>query len=225
LQNEKEMFYDEYRVKNMPRKTLALITGLVLVTVVLFVIALRTNNSKPAEIATPSAVPATPVPVATAVLSLSPNPITVKPGQQGTVDVMIDSADNAVTAVQLELAYDPTIITNVKITKGALFPQPVILKDKNDNKTGRYTYMIAIQPRQATIQGSGPVATITFTAARSALGKQAQLALLPESLVTARGVANSVMKSAGGTVVTVSNTNAADDSTSTTQTHTVPSAQ
>lgn len=189
----------------MPKKTLALITGLVLVTVVLFVIALRTNTQKPADVAMqPSIAPEAPAPtsVAHSVLTLSPNPVTVRPRQQGTVDVMIDTSENAVTAIQLELAYDPSIIGNVKVTSGPLFQQPVVLIDKNDTKTGRYTYAFGIQPNQATIQGTGAVAKITFTA-RGTAGQQAQLALLPETLVTARGVQNSVLKNSVGTLVTI----------------------
>jgi hypothetical protein len=218
LQYEKEMVYDEYRANNMPRKTLALISGLVLVTVVLFVIALQTNNSKPASnVATqPSVAPeavATPAPIAHSILALSPNPVTVKPGQTGTAEVTIDTAGDAVSAVQLELAYDPTVISNVKVTQGTIFPQPVVLINKNDPKTGRHTFAIAIQPNQATIQGTGTVAKVTFTA-KGAIGAQSQLTLLskdpadpekPSTIVTARGIQDSVLKSSSGTTVIVSN--------------------
>lgn len=189
----------------MPRKTLALISGLVLVTVVLFVIALRTNTAKPPTQVTPPTAPAAPTSVAHSVLTLAPNPVTVAPGKQGSVEVMIDTSDNSVTAIQLELAYDPNVISNIKVTPGPLFQQPVVLINKNDNKAGRYTYAFGIQPNQATIQGVGSVATVTFTAAKSALGQQSQLALLPTTLVTARGVAESVLKSESGTMVIVSN--------------------
>ncbi len=193
----------------MPRKTLALISGLVLVTVVLFVIALRTNSPKlMTQTPGPSVAVAEPTSIAHSVLALSPNPVTVRPGQQGSVDVTIDTSDNAVTAVQLEFAYDPNVVSNVKVLPGPLFAQPVVLINKNDPKTGRYTYAFGIQPNQATVQGTGTVATVTFTALRGALGKQSQLALLPETLVTARGVAQSVLKSNTGntgTLVIVSN--------------------
>jgi hypothetical protein len=191
----------------MPRKTLALISGLVLVTVVLFVIALGIGRG-PKQLTQdpgPSVPVVEPTSVAHSVLALSPNPITVRPGQSGSVDVTIDTSDNAVTAVQLELAYDPTVISNVKVTSGPLFAQPVVLINKNNAKAGRYTYAFGIQPNQATIQGTGSVATVTFTALKSALGQQSQLALLPETLVTARGVANSVLKSNTGTLIIVSN--------------------
>src|SRR4051794_16083899 len=114
------MFYD----KSMPRKTLALISGLVIVTVVLFVIALRSSKQATTPLPVnqqPAAQQVTPQTPAHSVLTLSPNPVTVGAGKVGSVDVSIDPSDNQVTAVQLEVAYDPNIITNVKVTPGPLF--------------------------------------------------------------------------------------------------------
>lgn len=191
----------------MPKKTLALITGLVLVTVVLFVVALRAGQQQN--------VPSTPQPTQSAqqpeptipaftVLNLSPNPLTVAPGRQGKAEVTIDTDQNDVTAVQLELGYDPNIITNVKVTPGTLITNPAILIDKNNPTEGRYTYAFGITPNGTPVKGTGVVATVTFTARANAVGKDTQLGLLPTTLVTARGVANSVLKSAAGTVITVS---------------------
>lgn len=196
------MFYDGC----MPRKTLVLISALVLVTVVLFIIALRTSNQQNTQQPTPSQMvqQAAPTSPAHSVLMLSPNPVTVVPGQEGKVSVNIDTADNAVTAVQLEIAYDPNVIGSLQVTPGPLFSNPVVLINKNNTQSGRMTYAFGIAPNQQTIQGTGAVATITFIAKSSAVGKQSQLALLPTTLVTARGIASSVLKSSSGTIVSVS---------------------
>jgi hypothetical protein len=190
----------------MPKKTLALITGLVLVTVILFVVALRAGQQQNAPSTpqpTQSAQQPEPTTPAYTVLALSPNPLTVGPGQQGRAEVTIDTDQNDVTAVQLELGYDPTIITNVKVTPGALIANPAVLIDKNDPTAGRYTYAFGITPNGTPVKGTGVVATVTFTTRANAVGKETQLGLLPSTLVTARGVANSVLKSGTGTVVTV----------------------
>ena len=194
----------------MPKKTLALISGLVVVTIVLFIIALRAGQQSSAPSVPPSqqTQPTVMVPAHT-VLQLGSTPITVAPGQQGKVDVTMDTSDNNVTAVQLELGYDPHIISNVKVTSGSMFTNPVVLIDKNNPVTGRYTYAFGISPNGQVVKGAGVVATVTFTAQYSAAGKAMQLGLLPSSLVTARGVAQSVLKSASGTVVTVGGTGGA----------------
>ena len=188
----------------MPKKTLALISGLVVVTIILFIIALRAGQqaSAPSIPPTQQAQPTAMVPAHT-VLQVGPNPITVAPGQVGQASVMMDTSDNDVTAVQLELGYDPRVIANVKVTPGTLFTNPVVLIDKNNPVTGRYTYAFGITPNAQVVKGTGVVATVSFTVLPGTVGKQMQLGLLPSSLVTARGVAESVLKSATGTVITV----------------------
>ena len=195
----------------MPKKTLALISGLVLVTVVLFVVALNASEKTKAPQSQPTSMAAKPTVIVPAhsVLSMNPNPLTLAAGGQGKVDVNIDTSDNKVTAVQLELGYDPNIITNVKVLPGPMFKNPVILFNKDNPTTGRYTYEIAITPNSPTLSGQGVVASVTFTAKPGTTGKQMQLGLLPSSLVTAQGVAESVMKKASGTILTVSGTAAA----------------
>lgn len=195
----------------MPKKTLALISGLVLVTIVLFVIALRSNQrAGESEVNPTEAVSqVSPTPdVAHSVLSLSPNPVTVAAGGQGSVDVLIDTSENDVTAVQLELSYDPEVLSNVQVSTGSLFTGGTELIDENDTETGRYTYAFGITPAQEPVEGTGVVATITFTAAASA--QPSQLTLLPSTLVTAQGVASSVLRSSTGTQIVVSGSQSAD---------------
>ncbi len=188
----------------MSKKTLALISGLVLVTVVLFVIALKSSQQSTQTNVTPSGTvmkPSPTVSMAHSVLTLSPNPVNVVPGGAGKVDVEIDTSDNPVTAVQLEIAYDPKVLSNVKVVSGPLFLNSVVLINKDNPTTGRFTYAFGRTPGQAPVQGTGVVATISFTAKASA--QPSQLTLLPTTLVTARGVATSVLKSSSGTQVIV----------------------
>jgi hypothetical protein len=191
----------------MERKTFALISGLVLVTVVLFLIALKTNNKQTTQVnVAPSAAPqqaATPTTVlGHAVLALSPNPVSVAPGSTGSVDLMLDAQEHPVTAVQLELKYDPAVIGNVQVTPGSMFQNPGLVLGKDDPAAGTYRYMIGIRPHQATLQGTGVVAKITFTAKRGTV-KQTTLDVLPSSIVTATGVATSVLGKYTGTTVEI----------------------
>lgn len=194
----------------MSKKTLALISGLILVTVVLFIIALRSSQQPSQTNVAPSGTvmqPSPTVSVAHSVLKLSPNPVQVASGGQGKVSVEIDTSDNPVTAVQLELSYDPKSITNVQVEPGPLFTNSVVLvgnnhpTNKTANQTGRFTFAFGKTPSQTPVKGTGTVATITFAVLPGA--KSSQLTLLPTTLVTARGVPNSVLKSSTGTQVVV----------------------
>lgn len=187
----------------MPKRTIALISGLVLVTVVLFIIALRSNQQSlqtPVKPSGEAMKPSPTVSVARSVLTLSPNPVRVVPGGVGKVDVDINTSDNPVTAVQIELSYDPKALRNVQIIPGPLFKSGAVIINKNDPVTGRFTYAVGITPSQTPVKGTGVVATISFTAGAA---QTSQLTLMPSSLVTARGVATSVLKSSTGTQVIV----------------------
>lgn len=187
--------------EGMPRKTLTLILGLVLVTIILFIIALQTGK-QPAQQTAQNAQPTPARDVAHTLLSMSPDPVEVVSGGIGTINVEMDTSDNPVTAVQLELLYDPTIVSNVKVTPGPLFTSGVPLINRNNGQTGRLTYALGISPSQKPISGKGIAAIVTFTA-RGVAGKQSQLILQPTSLVTARGVASSVLKSGKGATVVI----------------------
>ncbi len=107
----------------MSKRTLGLILILVLVTGVLFSVALfpqkpvsPTQNS----IALPSVSPAQ------TNLFLSPNPLIIS-SPSASVDLNIDTKENKVTAVQLELSYDPQAIIITDITPSNFFTNPVVL--------------------------------------------------------------------------------------------------
>ncbi len=188
----------------MPKKTLALIVGLVLVTVVLFVFALRASNTSDQTAIQPTPAGEAPAPTSAAksILTLSPNPVTVGSGQSGQVSVEINTDSNEVTGVQLEISYDPGLISNVKVTPGVLLPNAAVLFDNNNSQTGNYTYALGITPNSPTIQGTGSVAVITFTA-RGIAGSQSQIELLPTTLISAKGVRDSVLKQSSGATVII----------------------
>jgi len=200
LQKNEDLVYDDL----MPRKTLALIVGLVVVTVILFYIAVKTGE-KQTPPPQPEAVVQPTKAVAHSVLSMSPNPVQVVPNQVGTVEVLLDPAGDQVTTVQLELSYDPAMLSNVKVVSGPLFTSPLVLINLNNQQTGRYTYVFGLQPNQKIVNAKGTVATITFTA-RGALGKKSEIKLLPSSLVAAQGIPTTVLKEGTGTTVVLGTT-------------------
>lgn len=186
----------------MPRKTLALLVGLVLVTVILFIVALQTGKNQPlkTEDANMQAAPAEEI--VHTVLSLSPELVEISSGRQGSVDVLMDPSGNEVTGIQLELLYDPTMVSNVKVVPGPAFPNPNVLIDNNNPQTGRYTYAYGVRPNQPTLTKQGVIAKITFTA-RGTAGRQSQFILHPTTIVTAVGIDSNVLKEATGATVVI----------------------
>lgn len=203
----------------MSKKTLALILALTILTLMLLGVALaplfRQTPKEPSEPTTGEPT-VTPTPPAFTTINLSPNPVTIT--QDGTIEVVIDTGDNELTAVQLEIAYDPAYLTNVTMTPGSFFPDPIELLNTVDDQTGRVTYALGITPAQTPVRGSGAVATITFQKNLSSGPGQTQVDLLPKTLVTQQGVGPSVLKSTSGTTVIIAGEPVSETTPQSTQT-------
>lgn len=186
----------------MSKRTLILIAFLAVLTA--FFIYLAVSQVKPQPTGTPQAtVPTTkPVPAYSTVM-LSPAKVSLT-GTSGSITVMIDTGKgdktNAVTAVQLEMQYDPKMLTGVTITPGTFIPNGVPLVNTIDKTTGKITYALAIPPSGSGKSGSGTIATIQFQSLLPK-GSSTEFMLLPSSLVTAQGVTDSVLlKTTGATI-------------------------
>ncbi|MBI4084346.1 MAG: hypothetical protein HY431_00390 [Candidatus Levybacteria bacterium] len=183
----------------MSKKTIGLIIGLLVTTGVLLFVALSAKQPTQPRQTTISNQP-TPTPVEHSTLSFSPNPAFLTTATTGTVDVMIATGVNEVKAVQLELSYDPEALSNVTITPGEFFPTPIVLINEIDRQTGQITYALGLRPSQVPVTGIGKAVTIRFTKAAGATG-MTEIEILPKSLVTAKGVYSSVLKSATGVTI------------------------
>lgn len=100
-----------------------------------------------------------------------------------------------VTAVQLELSFDPKLLTNMSIKEGPFFTNPVTLLKNINSATGKISYALGISPQARGVQGEGIIAILEFQA-KSQGPKATTISFLPKTLVTAEGIEMSVIKSA-----------------------------
>ncbi len=185
----------------MSKKTLALIIVLFLITVGLLVLAFAPVN-KNATIAPSIPVPnvsQAPLVYPQVMLRLSPSPLVIA-SQSGTLTVGIDSGSNKVTAVQIELSYDKTVITNIDVTPGTFFANPLTLLKNIDTNLGRISYVLATTPGGKAVTGKGTVATLTFTTNLVTGGKTA-ITFTPKTLVTAEGLQTTALKTTENTTI------------------------
>jgi len=176
----------------MPKKTLILILLLVLVTIALLVVALLPAIKFPST--TPKALPA--LTYAQTTLSLS-KPVSLGLNSYSS-DVVIASGNNKTTAVQLELSYDPQVLTNVDIKTGPFFTTPVVLLKKIDAVNGQISYALGINSTQKATNGNGVVATITFSTVAATTATQTPINFELKTAATAVGYAQSVLKETSG---------------------------
>lgn len=187
----------------MSKKTLILIITLTAVASLLIAVALLPKKkavTPPPPPPTSSAAQTTePTVTPETTLTLSPNLST------SSVDVNINTGTNNVTAVQLELTYDPQLLTDVDISapskEVSFFKNSITLIKKIDQEKGKIIFAIGISPTGAPVKGSGIVAVVKFTKASPTV-KTANISFLPQTLVTADGAPNSVLKSTTDATIT-----------------------
>ena len=191
----------------MPKRTLFLIFALFLITFALLLIALyqpqapkTTTTIAPKE------------PVAQTVLSFgnlslaSPSSVLRQPADLNySLPISISTGKNKVTAVQLELQYDPQILTNVAVVPGPFFANPEVLLNQIDTKTGRISYAFGVGLTGSGVAGKGTVANLIFTAIKTP--KKTAIIFLPKTLVTAQGVSESVLKQTNVGQIIIGNNN------------------
>lgn len=189
----------------MSKRTLILIGALIILTVGLVAIAVfpskKTGLQKTGT--TTSKQQVSPSENKKTTLFISPNPLVLS-STSGSLNVEIDSK-NKVSAVQLEISYDPNVLTvnDISTPKGSFLENSIQLFKSIDKKNGRISYALGLPGAVAAKEGTGIVATITFTVNDRTKGETV-LSLLPKTLVTAEGIDTSVLKSATGATITFS---------------------
>jgi hypothetical protein len=175
-------------------KTMALVVFLIALTGVLLIASLQSKVSSPFKTTGVTKE----ADFAHSSLAVSEQPRIDAITGNKEVDINLNSGDNKVTGAQIELTYDPKVLTDVDIKPGTFFTNPVVVGKTIDTKTGRITFMVGNEIGQQGIQGTGPVAVLSFT---KTVPDETTLDLLPESLVTAQGYQSSVLKETSSAVI------------------------
>jgi len=177
----------------MSKRTLFLIFALLLITFVLLLVAFyqpQTSKTAPAVTAPKKLTAQTTLSFGIPVTATSASVLTTN----YSLPVEILTGGNKVTAVQLELQYDPEVLTNVAVIPGPFFGTTSdVLLNQIDAETGRISYALSVGLTAQGVIGKGTVATVTFSSKVKTPEKTAIL-FLPKTLVTASGINESVLK-------------------------------
>jgi hypothetical protein len=123
-----------------------------------------------------------------AILRILPQDI----GKLHTVSIGIDTDQNRLSSIQLELQFNPLLFGQVAIqpaTGSAVWSdQYKVLYSRVDQTTGRVSFLFETE----NLQGKGPIATFSFIP-QSASGSS-KIIFLDKTMVTAQGTDLSVLK-------------------------------
>lgn len=190
----KNMNENQESQKGLPVKTLILIVVLALIAFGLVAIALSgTKPTQQTQITQPvTEKPTLSDPIQTT-LTASSNPTKLSTPSAFSTDIIINTGQDPVNKVQLEISYDPKILTKVDINPGSFFTDPKISLKTIDQQNGRISFALGIQDGETGILGQSVLATLSFTAIQK--NATASVSLLPKTNVSADGYSESVLKS------------------------------
>ncbi len=181
--------------KNKLNKTWLLVAGLVILTVVLLVVSLTSKNFSPLR-STPKEVK---VDFAHTSLAVSED-VRQSPDGGYETDVTINTYEDEISGAQIELSFDPKVLTNVDIEQGTFINSPAVLIKTVDTKTGVIRYAIAIKPGDKMVKGEGVIATISFNKTGST---PTNLNFLPQSQVSTTAHSQSLLRETTSAVISV----------------------
>jgi len=186
----------------MSKRTLFLIFALFIITSVLLVIALY-KPSAPTPSPTPATTPKEPA-AQTSLLfgELSVTTSSSSSNMVYSLPINIETQKNKTTAVQLELQYDPQILTKVAVTPGQFFENPNVLLNQIDAKTGRISYAFGVGLTDVGKMGKGIAAVLTFEA-KPGIEQATAILFLPKTKVTAENISQSALKTTKNALFTV----------------------
>lgn len=177
------------------RKTILLIIFLALVTLALLYVAVSSKTNKPS----PNQTQSVNSEAAQTTLEISPNLIKDATSSAYKTVVYINTGQNKVTSVQLELSFDPGVLTKVDISPGTFFDNPNIFLKTIDEANGRISYAIGVLPGQNGIFGKGILANINFSTLPSLKNISTSINFEPKTQVSGENSSVSILKTSSGT--------------------------
>lgn len=187
--------YNEPMQKNgIALKTLLLIVILAVVAGALVLVAVyqKQQTQIVKQIPTP-----TPNPVQT-ILSISSIPTPLATPSSYLADILINTGSNKINSVQLELSYDPKVLTKVDIVPGSFFVDPVVSIKNVDEVNGRISLVLnASGPKEQDngVVGQNIVAQIKFSIPKALKLTNTSISFLPKTQVLGNGFSTSLLKS------------------------------
>lgn len=183
-------------------KTSIFLISIFLITLIALLSLNTMYSSNPVLKSFPAIFPTKPVVPSENTLTLTPAELTAPAGKTSYVQVEIDSKGEPPSVIQLELAYDPNVLSSVKLTPGTYFSNPQVLLSNVNAKNGRISYAISPLPDQPTPTTSNIVATIAIVPRINSYSRQTSLYFLPKTIVKTKTSANT-LKIAYGTKITL----------------------
>lgn len=146
---------------------------------------------------------------ATTSLSFSPSSQTKWTGDSVNFSVVMNTAANQVVGMDLQISYDPSVLTVTSISKGSgITAFDTVIRNTIDNTSGKINYSLFSVDKTKAVSGSNlTVLTISATVKGTATAGTYSITLTPETSIAALTEGqNVVANKTNGTLVVTSDT-------------------
>jgi len=108
--------------------------------------------------------------------------------------VYVDSGKNTLTGIQLELYYDPKIVSKVTVSPMNFFSSATEVLKTIDQPNGRISYALGSSLGESGVKGKGNLAKITYTVTATPENSTASFNFMPKTTVNGIGTDASLLK-------------------------------
>lgn len=165
----------------MPNKLIVFLPAIFIIFISIFLVS-KNMSPKNTPVITPIITPAISK-TDDSTLYFYPDTLIAKRGQDNEASIQIETHGKLPTLLQLEMAYDPSVLTQVTLFPGDIFQQSDILLNENDESTGRISFAFALPPAISPQHTSGNAARIKFRVLKNTLQNETTIYFLPKTSI------------------------------------------
>jgi len=119
------------------------------------------------------------------------------------VAVTLDTKGKPVSGVQLNLSYNPQVLTNVTIAPSTTMVSALVLANHIDRANGTIFYVLTVPANNQPVLGKQTVAIISYTPVPG-VADHTTINFLPSTKVVSAGITQSVLDQATGITIPIS---------------------
>lgn len=119
--------------------------------------------------------------------------IQLKQQENNIINIILIIGNQPVSSVKLQIAYDPQVLTNVSIQKGAFLNNSNELFKSIDQKKGMIQYTVAIPSPNMSLTRENIIGTIHYTPTIGITTKT-KINILPKTKITISGIEQSIIQ-------------------------------
>jgi hypothetical protein len=120
---------------------------------------------------------------APSILSFLPSPLILEPQKRNTISILLQAPTQLPQTIQLEIAYNPTVMNDIEMIPGDYFINPTVSLNTINPHTERISFVIESSVPDMIKKTQGTVAILEFTPNIFSPLQKTTLSFLPKTTI------------------------------------------